>query len=114
MPKDTEPVGNTIFTQMFLKLEGLFLKAPLICSSLVKRETAFVSLLKVERIFGWMHFCPQVQTAGQSATLEPNSAFDWLWESIVGVKHCSKTINMSMLSCPKWIEWNNVSDLSHL
>lgn len=57
---------------------------------------------------------PTSTNSRQSATLEPNSAFDWLWESIVGVKHCSKTINMSMLSCPKWIEWNNVSDLSHL
>jgi hypothetical protein len=44
---------------------------------------------------------------------EPKSAFGWLWKSVLGVKCCSNTINMSMLSFPKWTEHNNIND-SHL
>lgn len=65
----------------------------------------FSSLLKVVRIFGWIHFsCPKEHSMQSVATLEPKSAFGWLWKSIVGVKHCSKTIKMSKLSFSEWIK----------
>lgn len=79
---------------------GAAYSAPL---HLLKRNCCFV--------LGGFHFCPQEHSM-QSATLEPRSAFGWLWESVAGVKHCSKIIKMSMLSFPEWVEQNNVNDLS--